>query len=376
VSTSLVGLPEVAVLMGRLCEVESPSRDEAAVAEMIRAELAALGAEVTEDGAAAAISAGCGNIVGRFAATAPGTPIMFCAHLDTVPNTGPIEVILTDEGRLTNRHPTILGSDNKAAVAAMLTAVRRVVDAGTPHAGIELVFTPCEEIGLKGAAAFDPTTLVAEMGFVYDHTGEIGGVVTSAPSHSRIEATFVGQASHAGIAPEAGRSAIVAAARAIERMPLGRIDPVTTANVGVISGGTATNVVPARCEVIAEARSRDEAALSAQVMAMMDALTWAASDAECDLECRVFTQYVGYRLKETAPEVLIAAAALRQVGREPVFIASGGGSDANAFIKNGFAAVNLCNAMTDIHTANENIAVADLELMVEVTLAIVAEARG
>jgi tripeptide aminopeptidase len=205
VSASLEGLAEVAVLMGRLCEVESPSRDEGAVADVIRSELAALGAEVTEDDAAREISAGCGNIVGRFAAMAPGTPIMFCAHLDTVPNSGPIEVILTDEGRLTNRHPTILGSDNKAAVAAMLTAVRRLIDAGTPHAGIELVFTPCEEIGLKGAAAFDPATLVAEMGFVYDHTGEIGGVVTSAPSHSRIEATFVGQAAHAGIAPEADR---------------------------------------------------------------------------------------------------------------------------------------------------------------------------
>jgi tripeptide aminopeptidase len=372
-ATTVAGLSEVAALMARLCEVESPSGHEGAVAEVVRSELVQMGAEVTEDNAAATIPAGCGNIIGRFPATAPGTPIMFCAHLDTVPNSGPIEVILTDDGRLTNRHPTILGSDNKAAVAAMLVGVRRVLESGAPHAGIELVFTPCEETGLKGAMALDASGLTAEIGFVYDHTGEVGGIITAAPSHSRIWATFVGQPAHAGIVPEAGRSAIVAAAKAIDRMPLGRIDHETTANVGVISGGTAGNVVPARCEVVAEARSRNEATLSAQLMAMMDALTWAASDGECDLECRVATQYIGYRLKDDAREVQIASRALRRVGREPQFIATGGGSDVNALIKNGFAAVNLCNAMTDIHTAEESIAVADLELMVEVTQAIVAE---
>ena len=145
------------------------------------------------------------------------------AHLDTVPVTGPIEVELVD-GHLGTAHPTILGGDDKAAVAVMIEAMRRVRDEGLPHAGVELVFTPCEEIGLRGALALDPSALVAGMGFVFDHTGPVGHLVASAPSLHKIQATFIGRAAHAGILLEAGRSAIEAAARAIGRMPLGRID--------------------------------------------------------------------------------------------------------------------------------------------------------
>jgi tripeptide aminopeptidase len=372
---ALDGLPEVARLTARLCEIPSPSREEAAVAEVVRAELRALGAEITEDEAGRQIPAGCGNIVARFAPTAPGgVPIMLGAHLDTVPPQGPIEVEVSD-GFLTNRHPTILGADDKAAVATMLTALRRIVREGRPHAGIELLLTPCEEIGLQGASRFDPSRLHARLGFVYDHTGAIGGIVRSAPSLRRIEATFVGRPAHAGLEPERGRSAITAAARAIARLPLGRIDADTTANVGTVTGGTATNVVAERCTLTAEARSRSERALAAQVTAMIDALTWAATESEVDLETHVRTEFTGYRLSDADPQVDLALRALRACGHEPHFVDTGGGSDVNALIVNGFPAVNLCNGMVDVHTDHERIAVADLEQMVEVTLALVAAAR-
>jgi tripeptide aminopeptidase len=371
----LAGLPPAARLMTRLCEVPSPSRDEAAVAELVRAELRALGAEVSEDGAAAVIGAGCGNIVGRFPATAPGgTPIALLAHLDTVPVTGPIEVELVD-GHLRNAHPTILGGDDKAAVAVMIEAMRRVRDEGLHHAGVELVFTPCEEIGLRGAAALDPSALVAGMGFVFDHTGPVGHLVASAPSLHKIQATFIGRAAHAGIAPEAGRSAIEAAARALGRMPLGRIDQETTANVGTIEGGTATNVVAERCEILAETRSRDEQALAVQLTAMLDALTWAASECEVDLETRVDREFTAYRLTEDDPQVRMALEVLISLGHRPQLVASGGGSDVNALIHNGFPAVNLCNGMVDVHTPDERIALASLEAMFDVTMGLVDAAR-
>ncbi len=371
----LAGLHPAARLMARLCEIPSPSRQEGRVAEVVRGELRALGAEVVEDGAAAAIGAGCGNIIGRFAPTVEGgTPIVLCAHLDTVPVDGPIEVELVD-GHLTNRRPAILGGDDKSAVAVMIEAMRRVRDDGRPHAGVELLFTPCEEIGLRGATAFDPAALRGRLAFVYDHTGPVGDVVVSAPSLHKIAATFIGRASHAGLAPEAGRSAVEAAARAIARMPLGRIDPETTANIGTVSGGTATNVVAERCDVTAEARSRDERALAVQLTAMLDALTWAASECEVDLETRVDKEFTSYRLAEDDAQVRMALEVLTSLGHRPELVVSGGGSDANALLRNGFPAVNLCNGMIDVHTPDERIAVGSLEAMFEVTLALIDAAR-
>ena len=375
-STSVDDLPEVARLFARLCEIPSPSGQEGAMAGAVREELARMGAEVTEDDAAAGLpAAGCNNIVARFAPTAEGIPIMFCAHLDTVPVLGPIEVV-RDGAFLTNRHAAILGGDDKAAVAAMLHAVDRVVAEGIPHAGIELVFTPCEEVGLRGAAYFDPAVLRAAFGFVYDHTGDLGGIVMSAPTHKEMFITMRGTAAHAGIQPEQGRSAITAAARAIAAMPLGRIDPVTTANIGTITGGSATNVVAEECTVTAECRSLDDEALDAQLMAMLDAFTWAATEGECDVEMVVRDHFTGYALDSADPQVVMARQALDDCGIAVREVASGGGSDVNALILNGFPAVNLCNAMVDVHTPDERIRIADIEGMVDVTLALIARARG
>ncbi len=279
------------------------------------------------------------------------------------------------DDHLVNAHPTILGGDDKAAVAVMIEAMRRVRDEGLPHAGVELLFTPCEEIGLRGAAAFDPLTLAARMAFVYDHTGTVGDVVGSSPSMHKIAATFVGRAAHAGIVPEAGRSAVEAAARAIGRMPLGRIDAETTANVGTIVGGTATNVVAERCELTAEARSRDERTLAVQLTAMLDALTWAASECEVDLETRVDREFTSYRLAEDDPQVRMALEVLTSLGHRPRLVASGGGSDVNALIHSGVPAVNLCNGVLDIHTPDERVALTSLEAMFDVTLGLLDAAR-
>lgn len=375
-SDAIGALPEVAQLMARLCEIPSVSRHEQQMAAFVRERLAGIGMSVEEDDAADVIPAGCGNIVGRWPGTVPGTPIVFCAHLDTVPQDGPIEVVLDDDGFLTNRHPTILGGDNKSAVAAILVALRRVHAEGVPHAGLEVLFTPCEEISLRGATAFDPSRLAGRMCFVFDHSGPLGGIVTAGPSHRLVTATFRGLSAHAGLAVEEGRNAIQAAAAAIARMPLGRIDAGTTANVGVIDGGVANNVVPDRCRVVMEARSLDDAALVAQVTAMLDALTWAATEHDCDVEVDVRAQYHAFSLTDNDPQVAMAARALRACGFEAHHVRSGGGSDAAALLHNGFPAVNLCNDMIGIHTAGEKIAVETLEGTVDVILALVADARG
>jgi tripeptide aminopeptidase len=367
----------VVSLFTELAAIPSPPGQERAVADRVIAYLRELGLDVEEDAAGDRIGSTMGNVVARLPATdgtGEGTPIFLCAHLDTVPPTAPIEPVLED-GIVRNANPTILGADNKAAVAAMLEATRRVLAEGRPHAGLELVFTPKEEVGLEGAKALDPKLLTADVGFVYDHAGPIGEVVVAAPAATAIDAVFKGRAAHAGMHPEEGRSAVYAAARAIADLRLGRIDAETTANVGTIAGGTARNIVPDRCTVAAEARSRDESKLTGLVQEIMDSLTFAASLVDCEVEIEVQESYRAYRFDQEARVLELAYGALEDTGFEPRPIETGGGADANVFNVRGRACVNLANGMARIHSADEHIAVADLEAMVEVTLALIDRAR-
>jgi tripeptide aminopeptidase len=304
-----------------------------------------------------------------------GTPVFFCAHLDTVPPAGPIEPVVED-GVVRNAGSTILGADDKSAVAVMIEAARTIVAESRPHAGVELLFTPKEEVGLIGAYAFDHTRLEAKLGYVYDQAAPIGEIVLGSPSQKAIAARFHGRASHAGMYPEEGRSAIFAAARAIADMRLGRIDHQSSANVGVIAGGTARNIVPEWCSFEAEARSRDPKTLGILVQEMLDAIGFAASISDCTAETEVEDNYRAYTFTGEEPAVRLAAEGLRRAGYEPTTAFSGGGADANVFNERGLPCVNLANGMTDIHTEDERIAVADLDSMVDVTLAIVEAARG
>jgi len=359
-----------------LCAVASPSGRERGVADRVGAYLSALGLEWDEDDTAAELEGEAGSIFCRLPATSGGgTPLFLCAHTDTVPPEGQIQPVV-DDGVVRNGAGTILGSDNKAAVVVMLEAVRRILDERRPHAGIELVFTPQEEVSLRGAAAFDQTRLVAETGFVYDQGAAIGEIVLGSPHGRLLDFRFHGRAAHAGMAPEEGRSAVAAAARAIADFRLGRVDEETSANVGVISGGTARNVVPEWCSFQAEVRSQDERKATELVREMLETAAYAASLADCGVESEVRPSFPGYRFRESDPVVRLAADALSACGFEPSYALSGGGADANVFNARGLSCLNLANGMMEIHTPDEHIAVADLEAMVEVTLALVERAAA
>jgi tripeptide aminopeptidase len=365
--------PDVLDLFCELAAVASPSGEEREVADRVVRYLRDCGLAVDEDDAGARIDSTMGNLYTRLDATAEGEPLLLCAHLDTVPPTAAIEPEVVD-GVVRNAAGTILGADDKAAVAAMLEATRRLLAENRPHAGVELLFTPKEEVGLIGAAAFDQARLHARVGYVYDQAAPIGTVILGAPHSQSLEVTFRGRASHAGMYPDEGRSAIKAAARAIAEMPLGRVDEISTANVGTISGGTAANIVPEWCTFVAEARSHDESRLAELVQEMQDAITFAAGVEECEVETRLRKSYRGYRFARTDRAVTLAASALASRGHEVSYELSGGAADANVFNEKGFEVVNLANGMIDIHTPEERIAVDDLEAMVEVTLALVEEA--
>ena len=365
--------PDVLSLFLELAVLPSPSGEERAVADRVLDYLHALGLDVDEDDAGSRIGSSMGNIFCRLAPSngGNGTPVFLCAHLDTVPPEAAIDPVVGEDEVVRNAAGTILGADNKSAVAAMLEAAARLVEKGQAHAGLELLFTPMEEVGLRGAAAFDEQRLDARVGYVYDHAGPVGEVILGAPHQRKLDIQFHGRAAHAGMYPEEGRSAIAAAARAIADLRLGRLDGETTANVGEIEGGTARNVVPEHCRVLAEARSHDERKLADVVQEMLETVTFAATLAECEVETQVEGSARGYRFRRDDVPVRIAASALERSGREPSYIFSGGGADANVFNERGLQCVNLANGMTDIHTPDERIAVADLEAMVDVTLALV-----
>jgi tripeptide aminopeptidase len=353
----------------RLCEIPSPTGRERTVADAVASELRELGVEVSEDDAAGRAQAGAGNLLARL----PGRGddwVMLCAHLDTVPEGGKIEVVL-DDGVYRSRGETILGADDKAAVAVLVELAARHAE-DPPPVGLELLFTVAEEDGLRGAKAFDLGSLRSRYGFVIDHASPIGEILVAAPTYKRLAAEFVGREAHSGIRPEEGRSAIVAAAAAIAEMELGRLDPETTANVGLIDGGTATNIVPGHCRIEGEARSIDGSRAATVIGAMVDACTWAANERECDLDFEVTEIFRGYRPRPASPAIAVAKRALAACGHEPRQLATGGGSDANALRAAGFDAVLLANGTEANHTPKESVARQRIVQMLEVCEAIVA----
>jgi tripeptide aminopeptidase len=366
-----------------LTRIASPFGRERACADHVAAELRGLGLTVEQDDTAGASGGECGNLLARIdpRPPTPGRPrsdrtIMLCAHLDTVDDGGiPIEPVLVDGG-WQNANDGILGADNKAAVAVILELARRCAIEGSP-VGLELLFTVSEENALAGAKQVDRGWLRSEFGYVFDHATPIGEVIVASPTYYRLEAEFHGKAAHAGIRPEDGRNAIVAAARAIAAMPNGRLDAETTANVGSIRGGAAsTNIVAERCRLLAETRSLSDERVEDVVSAMVDAVNDAASGAECDVDLVVEKLFGGYRHKATLPAVAAGEAALRACGYTPSRIATGGGSDANALIVAGLPTVCLANGTERAHEPTERVSLAALEGMLDVAFALLEESAA
>jgi len=352
-----------------LCRIESPSGRERECADWVSRELERMGLAVEEDDAGPRAGSDAGNLLARI----PGADersILICTHLDTVPPAAPIDPVLV-EGGWENANDGILGADNKAAVAVALELARMLTDAPqSSAAGVELLFTVCEEVSLRGATEFDVSRLQSRFGYVFDHATPIGEIVLASPTLHRIVAEFRGRGAHAGIRPESGRSAILAAARAIAAMRLGRLDGETTANVGTIAGGSGINVVPERCRIEAETRSLDGKRVEAVATDMIDHLQDAADASECDLDVTVERMFEGYRTRARSEPVALAERALSACGYTPSHIDTGGASDANALQSAGFPCINVANGTERNHEPGERVSVEALEGMFEVAIAL------
>lgn len=355
-----------------MVQVDSESGAERQMAELLKEKLSALGFEVYEDEAGSAVQVGKGT--GNLIATLPanggkGSSLLLSAHMDTVKPGKGIKP-KRENGVITSAGNTILGSDDKAGIAAILEGVRVVKENNIAHGGIQVLFTVSEEIGLVGAKKLDYSKVQAKMGFVLDSGGPPGEIIIKAPTQYSFKATVKGRAAHAGIAPEQGINAIVVASHAIANMKVGRIDEETTSNIGIISGGVATNIVPEQTVIHGEARSINPDKGKAQIDHMVEEINKAAERFGAGADINVEKEYEHINISPDALPVRIALKAAENIGLKPFLGQTGGGSDANVFNGQGIACANLGIGMSKVHTTDEFITeenlVANANLMVEI----------
>jgi len=360
-----------------LVKVDSETKHEQEISALLKRKFAELGVHVTEDDSAARSGHGSGNLIATLEATAgaeQAPAIFFTAHMDTVVPGKGIKPRVDDDGYIRSDGTTILGSDDKAGIAAILEAIAVLKERNLPHGRLQFVITAGEEAGLCGARAMNPGLLKADMGFALDSNGKVGDIAVAAPTQAKIHIVFHGKSAHAGVNPEDGISAIQVAGKAVARMPLGRIDSQTTANIGSFTGSGPTNIVCDRVELEAEARSLMKEKLDRQVEAMRQACLDAAQESGARVEFESEIIYPAFMFDEQSPVVKLAMQALRKLGREPKLFHTGGGSDANIFNGMGVPTVNLAVGYENIHTTKEQMPISELVKTAELVLQIIREA--
>lgn len=360
-----------------LVQVDSETKNERAICDVLKQQFEALGLLVTEDDTAPATGHGAGNLIVNWPPT-PGqegsTRLFFTSHMDTVKPGNGIRPQLGEDGYIRSDGTTILGSDDKAGLAAMFEAIRVITETNRPHGQVQFVITVGEESGLVGARAMSAEHLQADLGFALDSNGEVGAIAVAAPTQAKISMEIYGKSAHAGVNPEDGISAIQVASKAIARMPLGRIDHETTANIGRFEGGGATNIVCDYVKLDAEARSIVQSKVDAQVQKMKDALESAAAEYGARAEFKSDIVYPAFNFTEKDEVVKLAQRAIERIGSVSRLFHSGGGSDANIFNGMGVPTVNLAVGYEDIHTTSERIHVSDLVRTSELVVALIEEA--
>lgn len=357
-----------------LVQTDSETKHEKEISGVLKGKFSGLGLEVTEDDAAEKTGHGAGNLVCTLQGTKPeADAIYFTSHMDTVVPGNGVKPSIQDHV-ISSDGSTILGSDDKAGLAAMLEAIQTLQEKESQHPTVQFVIPVGEESGLVGSKALDLSLLTATYGYALDSEGDVGTIVNAAPTQSKLHVVVKGKTAHAGVAPEKGISAITLASKAISKMPLGRVDKDTTANIGSFQGGQQTNIVCDHVEIEAEARSLVREKLDRQVEKMKQAFESAAKELGGEAEVEIEVMYPGYRYQDGDHVVEVAKQAIESIGRKPVLEESGGGSDANIFVGHGVPTVNLSVGYENIHTTEEKIPVEELVKTSELVVAIIERA--
>ena len=365
-------------LLLELVQIDSHSRKERDVAQRIKQHCEEMGGQVEIDDAGEKVGGNTGNVIARFPGTIPDAPpIMMSAHMDTVvPGEGVKPIVEGDIIRTDGT--TVLGGDDKSGCAVIVEVIKCLQEQNIPHAPIEAIFSICEEVGLLGAKNVDVSKLKSKHGIVFD-SDDPGFLFTKGPSSNHMEFRVHGLESHAGVAPEEGISAIKIAGEALAVMNLGRIDQETTANIGQIEGGMATNIIPNLVVLKGEARSHSEQQLEAQTQHMLKCLQDAAGKYQvtasgkttrATVEANIARDYSSMDVPDSSYVVQLVVQAAKRMGLDVKTMASGGGCDANVFNRKGIECANLGTGMRAIHTVKEWLDVKDMYASAEMTLEI------
>lgn len=347
-------------------QIDSVSGSEEAVCARLTEDLSAIGLVAVETGGE--LLPGAKTLMVELKGESGAKPLILGAHVDTVtPGCGIVPALCPD-GYIRSKGNTILASDDKSGVVAILEALRTITERQLPHRTVQVFFTVGEETGLLGSKAVDPSMLIAQEAVILDTSKDVGRIVTSAPGQLKLNATVHGKAAHAGNAPEHGISAIRVAARAIDRMKLQRIDSETTANIGTFDAVGSTNIISPEAKLVFEIRSRNTEKLYGQAEDMINCLKDACREFGGTVEYELKESYLGYRIPDDDPLVRRIFDACEKIGAKPFTAATGGGSDANIFNQYGITAVNIATGMENVHTTDEQISLENLKKIAELAL--------
>ncbi|MDR1519136.1 MAG: M20/M25/M40 family metallo-hydrolase [Planctomycetota bacterium] len=381
-----------------LCRTPSPSRHERAAANVLAKKIRALGFEPLEDGAGQELEGDCGNLVVKAPGSGKGPRLLISAHLDTVESPGapPANPLL--EGEWVRREGGgILGADDKTGCAVMLETLSRLSDGKQPHGDLVFVFTVCEEIEALGAAALDPEIYRGlDAAVILDHSQPCE-IVVAAPTKVTFRITVHGLAGHAAF-PENKINAAFVMAQTLARLPMGRLDEFTTANLGVMRSGTAINIIPDSAYAEYEIRSHRKDVLDFHVKRVIaciegvvrenrtfrlgggsgmdvvegggDGIKIKYSRVDVDVE----VSYEGYRVANEATIVKRLGAAVEKAGLAPRIVSAQGGSDANILNRRGLESVVLGCGMYGAHGAEERANLKDMADAVEILLNLIGDA--
>jgi len=356
-----------------LLKIKSPSRDEKQIADYVSDILRSLGLTVIKDDAGKKIGSNAGNIIALLESNCENgatrtQPLFFGAHLDTVSVNGEIKPEIRDKKIVNKNKNCILGGDDKAAIAAIIEAIRTIKDFKIKTGNIYLIFTIAEEVGLLGSKNMNLKPLKAKYGFVFDGDGDIGKIFNQAPFHNAIDITIIGKAAHAGISPQKGINAIQVASHAISKMKLGRIEPGTTCNIGTIEGGVATNIIPEKVQIKAEARSLQEERLKELTGRIINDFETCAKENGAKARFKVKREYDGFKIPENELPIIMAKNVFKKLKVKSKILSTVGGSDVNILNSKGKMAINLSAGMENVHSSKEYVKIAELEKLTALIL--------